>query len=89
MRKLYILILLLFSCNSKIKENAKILIKSLDTYKKEKGYLPKSLSELGFSEKPLYYNKVNDTIYELYFVEGLDKSTVYNSKTKKWRVTTQ
>lgn len=65
------------------------IIKKIEAYKKANGHLPDSLGDIGIAEKeegPVYYSKVNDSIYEIYYGFLLGESVIYNFKTHKWEI---
>ncbi len=69
-----------------IKEGNEIVGK-IESFRKDKGRLPDSLSEIGIKETeegPIYYAKKSDTKYVLWFGAELGESVSYNSDTKKW-----
>lgn len=70
----------------RLREGSEIINK-VENFKKDKGRLPNSLSELGIEEKldgPIYYNKRSDTKYVVWFGTSLGESVTYDSDSKKW-----
>lgn len=90
---LVVLFLLSFVSSCNFRRNALIkqgndVVAKVEQFKKEKGRLPDSLTELGITEKmegPIYYDRKTPTEYEIWFGEELGHSVVYNSGSKKWR----
>ena len=79
------------SCNlsekSKINQGNEIVNK-IENYRKEKGVLPTSLSEVGIEEKEdsvIHYKKESETKFILWFGTTLGESTTYDSETKNWK----
>lgn len=63
------------------------IIKKIELYKKRKGFLPKTLEEIGIEEKmegPLYYEKLDTINYIIWFGTSLGESVIYYSDTEKW-----
>ena len=63
------------------------IIGKIEDFRKEKGRLPVSLSEIGIEEKeegPIYYDRKSETRYILWFGTSLGESVTYDSETKKW-----
>jgi hypothetical protein len=63
------------------------IVGKIESFRKDKGRLPDSLSELGIKETeegPIYYAKQSDAKYELWFGMELGESVSYDSDTKKW-----
>ncbi len=84
---LLILIPVCLSCNTKIKAGNEIVNK-IENFKKDKGKLPETLSEIGIEEKeegPIYYRKKSETKFVLRFGTTLGESVTYNSNTKEWK----
>ena len=91
-RKLFLAItitgIFVFSCGygEKLEKGNEVIAK-VETYKKEKGRLPNSLSEIGIVEMesgPIYYKKQSETKYVIWFGKELGESATYDSDTKKW-----
>ena len=63
------------------------LVKKIETYKKENGRLPNSMSDVGIDEKedsPLHYEKKDSVNYIISFGTSLGESKIYYSDSKKW-----
>jgi hypothetical protein len=63
------------------------IVGKVESFRKDKGRLPDSLSELGIKETeggPIYYAKKSDTKYLLWFGAELGESVSYDSDSKKW-----
>jgi hypothetical protein len=78
-----------FSCasNSKTARGNEIVGK-IESFKKEKGRLPESLSEIGIEEKedsPIHYEKKSDAKFILWYGTSLGESATYDSDTKQWK----
>ena len=74
-----------------IKEGDEIVSK-IETFRKGKGMLPNSISEVGIKEQeegPIYYDKKSDTKYVLWFGTELGESVSYDSDSKKWTLINQ
>jgi hypothetical protein len=91
-RLVFLLILTLnfTSCESrttKLQRQGDSLIHLIENYRLQTGKLPASLTELGVPETesgPLYYQRKNATIYEVWFGTSLGESRTYSSLTRKW-----
>ena len=69
------------------KEYALDLIEKIENYHSENNHLPENVAELGITEteeSPAFYQKLNDTEFEVWFAVGFE-SMIYSSKTKKWK----
>ena len=63
------------------------LIEKVEGFNKNKGRLPFSMEEFSDEDKMgegPYYEKENDSVYNVYFSIGFDSSLMYSSSTKKW-----
>ena len=72
---------------SQRKAEANKIIVKLDDFKNRTNRLPESLSEIGIVEDetgPIYYRKIDDTNYEVWFGRELGESTTYRSATHQW-----
>ncbi len=72
---------------NKIKTGNEIVNK-IEKFRKDKGKLPETLSEIGIEEKeegPIYYKKESETKYILWFGTTLGESITYDSDTKEWK----
>jgi|SRR6185437_4546566 len=70
-----------------LKERGDSIAAKINQFKKDKGYLPNSLDDIGIKETeegPLYYGKEDSTQYIIWFGTTLGKSCIYYSKTNKW-----
>jgi hypothetical protein len=78
------------SCNDRERRLIKKgndLVNKVELYKKNKGKLPASLSDLGIKETeegPLYYQKRDSLGYKIWFGTSLGESETYYSDSKKW-----
>lgn len=86
-----IISLLFVSCagymESQRKAEANKIIVKIDDFKSRNHRLPESLSEIGIVEDetgPIYYQKIDDTNYEVWFGRELGESTTYHSATHQW-----
>ena len=84
-----LLIILCFtvSCADKREKLGEEIIAKIESYKKQNGYLPNKLNDIGVIEKeegPIYYSKKSDTTYMIYYGGVLGESMVYNFDTKQW-----
>lgn len=62
-------------------------IEKIEQFRQQNQRLPSSLEEIGeiTSEKgPIYYQKLSETEYQIWFGTTVGESIIYNSKTKKW-----
>jgi hypothetical protein len=81
------------SCSSSIREthlikNGNELIGKIEEFRKNKGRIPDSLSEIGVEPKeegPIYYEKINNAKYKLWFGTVLGESVTYDSDEKSWK----
>jgi hypothetical protein len=95
MRKPLLILLLslaLFSCsvshNYDKQKAAEQHISKVENFSRANGRLPDSLRELGVPESeegPIYYRRLTDSTYEIWFGTGLGESVTYNSDTATWR----
>lgn len=70
------------------KKRGEILISKIEEYRKQKGRIPDSLSDLEIAEEMgdgPYYEKKDSLHYIIYFNIGFDNTKIYYSKTKEWR----
>ena len=85
------LILISLSCSLNGKDKMRTgneIVNKIENFKKAKGKLPETLSEIGIEEKeegPIYYKKESETKYILWFGTTLGESVSYNSDTKEWK----
>ena len=64
------------------------IVRKVEDFKKEKGRLPESLSEIGIEEKlegPIYYRKESGEKFILWFGTSLGESVKYDSDSKQWK----
>lgn len=64
------------------------IISQIESFRLEKGALPNSLRDLGLEEKlegPLYYRRLDDTRYELWYGTTLGESVTYDSNRRSWQ----
>jgi hypothetical protein len=67
---------------------AEQIILKIDKFSHEKGRMPLSLSEVGVPESeegPIYYRRLTDSTYEVWYGTGLGESVTYNSATATWQ----
>jgi hypothetical protein len=85
------LITVSWACNLNGKDKMKTgneIVNKIENFKKDKGKLPETLSEIGIEEKeegPIYYRKESETKFVLWFGTILGESVTYNSDTKEWK----
>lgn len=63
------------------------VIARIEQYKERMGVLPDSLADVGIREEadyPLYYQKIADDRYQLWFGTSLGESMTYYSDSKRW-----
>ena len=63
------------------------LVAEVETFRKNNGRLPTSLSEIGHKDTekgPLYYRKENESRYVIWFGTQLGESVTYDSQTQRW-----
>ncbi len=91
-RKIFLIIIFIaifiLACGygDELKQGNEVVAK-IEKFKKEKGRLPDSLSEIGVVETesgPIFYKKESETKYIVWFGQELGESATYDSDTKKW-----
>lgn len=62
------------------------MISRIETFRLDHGRLPDTLEEIGMGDPDLdiFYKKIRDDQYEVWFGVSLDISEVYDSRTRKW-----
>ncbi|MER3427610.1 MAG: hypothetical protein C4334_05845 [Pyrinomonas sp.] len=73
---------------AKLIEEGNRVVAKVEAFRKQRGKLPDSLQEIGIEEKlegPLFYEKIGDNEYRLWFGTELGESVTYNSETRKWQ----
>ena len=68
-------------------KKANEVIQKIEDYRKCKGKLPESIEDIGETcdeGGPIFYDKIDDTNYEVWFGTTLGSSCVYKSETKQW-----
>jgi hypothetical protein len=73
--------------NHKQKAAEQIILK-IDAYSHENGRLPASLNEIGVRESeegPIYFHRLTDSTYEVWYGTSLGESVTYNSATATWK----
>jgi len=80
---------IIFGCNSEktLKEQGNDLVKKIEAFKDENGYLPERLSDIGIEEKmegPLFYRKWDSVNYTVWYGTDVGESMTYYSDTKEW-----
>ncbi len=89
---IYVLLLSfsLITCNNreeKLIKKGNDLVSKIELYRKNKGILPATLSEIGIEEKeegPLYYQTKDSINYMVWFGTSEGESKTYYSDSKKW-----
>lgn len=63
------------------------IVKSVESFRIAHGRLPNSLEELGAhaSSDQLFYQKIDENNYEVWFSIALGESEMYDSRTKQWQ----
>ena len=86
-----VLSVMLCSCDTLIKRDlikeGNEVIAKIESFKKDNGRLPESLTELGIVETeggPIFYKKVDSSRYTLYGMVHFDRTVNYDSETQKW-----
>jgi hypothetical protein len=77
----------LISREGRLEKEGNEVVAKIERFKKDKGRLPLSLSEIGIEEKeegPIYYQKQDSSKYVIWFSAELGESVTYDSSTKKW-----
>ena len=70
-------------------KDGNILIEKIEEFKEVHGRLPETISDLGMVDidrglNTLYYNKINDSSYIVFFGQGLGESIIFNSDQMQW-----
>ncbi len=63
------------------------IIKEIEKFEQQNGRLPASLGEIGKVEKeegPIYYKKISDTHYQIWYGRELGESVTFDSEKKIW-----
>ncbi|HLM02737.1 MAG TPA: hypothetical protein VK400_16915 [Pyrinomonadaceae bacterium] len=63
------------------------IIEKIEGFKVKENRLPNSLSEIGVAETeegPIYYRKISETRYEVWYGTKLGESVTYDSERKTW-----
>ena len=78
-------------CKFLMEMESKPLIAKIEAYQQEKHSLPENLDQVGIRQNEyrtiigvVWYQRVNDSEYELYFPVDFDRSDVYRSSLRKW-----
>lgn len=85
-----VVVVLMLSCTSneeKLTNQANMVIKKVESFKKKTGALPTSLRDIGepYRENgPLFYEIIDSGSYIVHFGIGLGESKVYESDKKAW-----
>ena len=63
-----------------------VIIARIEAFQKSHGYLPGTLKDVGLDNPDLavFYRKVSDDEYCVWFGTTLGESEVYSSRTRKW-----
>jgi type II secretory pathway pseudopilin PulG len=61
-----------------------IIIQKIEDFKRNKGYLPNSLNDIGINDNELFYNKWDSVHYMIWYGTTLGESVTYYSDSKKW-----
>ena len=64
-----------------------LIVKHVESFRVARGRLPNSLEELGTQglSDQVFYQKIDDNTYEVWFSIALGESEIYDSSTKVWR----
>ncbi len=78
-----------FSCslNDEKKQSAEIIIKKIELFKSNENRFPESVKELGLKEEmdsAVFYEKLNDSAYIVWYGLSVGESNVYRSSSKNW-----
>lgn len=71
----------------KLMARGRVVVTQVENFRKEKGRLPDSLTELGLAETeagPLFYQKRGELNYAVFFSLGVDDIKAYYSDSQKW-----
>lgn len=85
-----IMVFLLSACsiNEEYVIQAKEYIRIIENFKEQHGGYPSSLSEAGLDDKeegPLYYRKLSENHFIIWYPKQLGTSRVYSSQSKTWK----
>lgn len=74
------------SCTSNDFTKAEVIIKKIEKYKKAHSALPNSLDDIGMDNDsgPVFYDKLNDSHYQMFYKSESGDISVYNTMEKKW-----
>jgi hypothetical protein len=63
-----------------------LVVKRIESFRAERGRLPDSLEELGTKDlsDQIFYQRVGDHNYQVWFSIALGESETYESSTKQW-----
>ena len=80
-------IFLILSCSTKDFSKAESVIKKIEQYKKSHSKLPNSLVEIGIDNNsgPVYYDKINEVHYQMFYQIETEEIWTYNTVEKKWK----
>ncbi len=79
---------ILFACTNIKEIHGNKIISLIEQYRQHNPVLPEDLEQAGINlnpEGPLFYRKISDDQYELWYGTRLGESRIYNSKQKKWQ----
>jgi hypothetical protein len=64
-----------------------LVVKRIKSFRVERGRLPNTLEELGRNDlsNQIFYQRVDEQNYQVWFSIALGESEVYESSTKQWR----
>lgn len=74
--------------NDRLKKEGDKMVKQVEEFKQQKGRLPDSVKELGMEETlegPIYYRKIDENRYMLWFGTELGESIKYDSDRRTWK----
>jgi hypothetical protein len=62
------------------------IVSKIDAFQASHGYLPETLNEIGIDDPDLkvFYRKVSNDEYWVWFGTTLGESETFNSRTRKW-----
>jgi hypothetical protein len=82
------IILLLSGCNDNGHEYGSRIINNVEEFRKQNKRLPEHVNELGLTgteEAQVFYEKLSDTSYQVWYGPDPGKGKTYTSVERKWR----